>query len=320
MITLITAVPGSGKTLYAVQMIYQILSSKEPRNIYTNIDGLQVDKFPNSKYLHDAPDDWRETPDGSLVIYDECQQQHLYPATGRAGEVRDERLKAMEVHRHTGHDLIFITQSPTFVHHHVRKLVGEHIHLYRAMGLKRSSIYKWSHLCDNPNDRQEQKRADFSMLKFNKKYFELYKSATIHTHKFKFPKKLIYFLAIIGLIGIYIGKNLYSNGGLSVLPSDNKDNKTNDKDLVNHLIKPQTSINNSFVGSDFKDIDHLKKLQYGWSTTLEAVPVSGCISTQKYCQCFGKNGSTLAMTHAQCLSVLNDPLPINIFGVSHSIN
>ena len=106
MITLITAVPGSGKTLLAVGLIWEYL--KEGRAVYSNIEGLQKDKFPNNNLLFDAPDDWRETPDGSVVIYDECQQPHLYPADGQRGKVADDRLTAMETHRHSGHDLFFM--------------------------------------------------------------------------------------------------------------------------------------------------------------------------------------------------------------------
>ena len=112
MITLITAVPGSGKTLLAVGLIVDYIA--EGRHVFHNIAGLQVDKFSRPDLIHDAPTDWRDTPHGSVVIYDECQQPHLYPATAQRGAVDDERLTAMETHRHSGHDLIFITQAPTF--------------------------------------------------------------------------------------------------------------------------------------------------------------------------------------------------------------
>ncbi len=40
--------------------------------------------------------DWRDTPEGSLVVYDEAQQVHLYPSNAQRGPVTDERLTAME--------------------------------------------------------------------------------------------------------------------------------------------------------------------------------------------------------------------------------
>lgn len=217
MITLITAVPGSGKTLFSIQLIDS--ANKEKRSVYTNIEGLDKHKFSFPDLIYDAPDDWRDTPHGSLVIYDECQQSHLYPATAQRGLVTDERLTAMETHRHSGHDLVFITQAPTFVHHHVRKLVGEHYHFYRAHGIAGAMRYKWSHTCDSPNDRREQERADSMMWRFPKKYFSYYQSSTIHTHKFKIPVKLFFYLVPVLLILIpaisYISSNKFFNSSVS---------------------------------------------------------------------------------------------------------
>ena len=85
MIKLITAVPGSGKTLSAIAMIIEGLVAGRP--VFTNINGLVKDKFPNNSLLQDAPDDWRDTPEGSLVIYDEAQQAHLYPSNAQRGKV-----------------------------------------------------------------------------------------------------------------------------------------------------------------------------------------------------------------------------------------
>lgn len=217
MITLITAVPGSGKTLFSISMIEDAL--KENRPVYTNINGLVKEKFSNNHLLHDAPDDWRDCPNGSFVIYDEAQQPHLYPSNAQRGKVEDERLTALETHRHGGYDLVFITQAPTFVHHHIRKLVGRHIHLYRAKGISGAVKYEWSHTCELPNDRGEQKRADSTPWKFPKQYFPYYTSAVMHTHKFKLPLKFVVFFGIVLLAVLYLVSNAYSNGGLAILNS-----------------------------------------------------------------------------------------------------
>lgn len=226
MITLITAVPGSGKTLYSIDLIYK--ANLEKRKVYQNINGLDVNKFPNPDLIFQAPDDWRDTPDGSLVIYDEAQQEHLYPANAQRGLVSDKRLTAMETHRHTGHDLVFITQSPTFVHHHIRKLVGQHIHLYRAFGRNGSIVYKWSHTCDNPNDRKEQQRTDKHNWQFPKKYYSFYKSSEVHTHKFKMPKKAYFYLVLILVFTVpsfyfFFTKSIFVTG--SFTPLENNVNK-----------------------------------------------------------------------------------------------
>lgn len=280
MITLITAVPGSGKTLWTIGEILKL--QKEGRRVYANINGLLI---PD---VHPAPDDWRDTPEGSVVIYDECQE--IFPSNAKPGVVSDERLTAMERHRHTGHDLYFITQAPTFVHHHIRKLVGRHIHLYRPNGIQGANLYTWNFTCDSPNDRQEQERADHVLWKYPKEYFKLYKSATIHTHKFRFPKKIGALLALI-LVGFgFVGYSL-KDGVFSNTPNT----PTAQAAEVAQAVPPPAAVPTA----------------YQWSDAPPATPVAGCIASEKRgtCMCFDKEGTTLSMDHAQCLSVIRSPLP-----------
>lgn len=295
MITLVTAVPGSGKTLHIVKFIDEEQQKPDPRPIYHNIDGLKPEKFPHPNLLFEAPSDWRDTPDGSIVIYDECQQPHLYPANAQKGTVHDERLTAMEVHRHTGHDLIFITQSPSFVHHHVRKLVGEHIHFYRGRGIGGATKYTWSHVCNDPNDRKEQERADSEFWKFPKKYFDYYKSATKHTHKFKMPAKawriLFMLLAVFGYAGWY----LYQNDGFSLAKSQQQDQRASERAGAQQHA-PRAAPEQDFPNSPFN-----------WTTKAESIPVMGCASNNNQCVCYGKNGSPLHMPNAACMSVISTP-------------
>lgn len=299
MITLITAVPGSGKTLYSIGLIEAALS--EGRPVFTNISGLVKDKFSNPHLLSDAPDDWRDTPEGSLVVYDEAQQAHLYPSNAQRGPVTDERLTAMETHRHTGHDLVFITQAPTFVHHHIRKLVGLHVHLYRSRGIQAASKYEWSHVCDSPNDRKEQQRADFVLWKFPKEHFSFYTSAVMHTHKFKMPRKIAILLVFVVIALCFVGYNLVSNGGLASIPSD---------DPIGSAMLPAAS-------SD-KPLPFPPSTAYQWSSAPPAVPVSGCVANRSTnrCQCFDGSGVVLAIEHAACLSAIGSPLPRQLLSTS----
>lgn len=297
MITLITAVPGSGKTLYAITLIEEALIAGRP--VYTNINGLVRDKFTNSHLISEAPDDWRDTPEGALVIYDEAQQSHLYPSNAQRGRVDDERLTAMETHRHSGHDLVFITQAPTFVHHHIRKLVGLHIHLYRARGIKGAMKYEWSHTCDSPNDRGEQTRADSGPWPFPAKFFPYYTSAVIHTHKFRIPKKLMVMLVfILALVAVAAFLSFSAFSSIAGEPAS----EVGEAVQAPATAPPPTSS------------------PYTWSSTPEAIPVAGCIANEakSRCQCFSEKGVTLDLTHAACLSVISNPFPRNIVASSNN--
>lgn len=182
MIILITGTPGSGKTLYAVhKIVTQYLTTD--REIYCDIDGLNIDG------IHPAPDDWRDTPDGSVIIYDEAQQRDIFKHNrSKPSDV----VEALQVHRHTGHDIIFITQSPRFLNMFVLDLVGEHYHLHRPYGAPLASIYFWRACQKNPQSKSAQKYVENeSLFKYKSDLFKYYKSATIHTHKLAIPKKII---------------------------------------------------------------------------------------------------------------------------------
>lgn len=301
MITIITAVPGSGKTLFCIGLIVDAIKAGRP--VYSNIDGLQVDG------CHPAPDDWRDTPEGSLVVYDESQQPHLYPSTAHRGEVKDERLRSMEVHRHTGHDLVFVSQSQSFLHHHIRKLAGEHIHLYRAFGAKTVTKYTWQHCVDSPNDRAEQARADAFPWKFPKEHFGLYKSATIHTHKFKIPKKLAAMLVFILVVAFAVVYNATTAENSYLLGSATAEQQPVETSTVEAAASALGGVG-SAATTNPKTAATTD--MYDWADTELATPVAGCISSATKCQCFSGEGTLIKMAYGQCMSAIANPLPRTI--------
>lgn len=188
MIYLLTGVPGAGKSLMQVKWIKQWLD--EGRPVFSNIAGLKIEG------VEEPPDDWRDTPEGSVVMYDEAQK--WFRAPGRAGITDREDILAMEEHRHTAHDIVLATQFPTFIHHHVRHLVGRHVHLERH-GKKRATVFDWDQSQD-VRDSQARQTADKYVWKYPKELFALYESATAHTHQFKVPRKLLFLGLVICVI------------------------------------------------------------------------------------------------------------------------
>lgn len=286
MIYLITGVPGSGKSLRTIKMILDF--QKEGRVVYADIDGLNIDGVLPS------PEDWTTTPEGSVVIYDECQK--IFPSTGKAGVADDPRLRALETHRHTGHDLIFITQAPTFVHHHIRKLVGKHLHCYRALGLKGCTIFSWDGVCDNPNGYHERKQADSERWQYPPKLFTYYKSATVHTHKFKMPKKLLILLVVA--IGLIVSALFYFQS--SSLASTIKSDTTT---TIGANIAPgvvDTSYKNELINA----IETAKPI----TKTL-----SGCMAGT-HCRCWDNDGFQVDISDLICRQTAQGlrAMPINV--------
>lgn len=321
-VNLITAVPGSGKSLYVVQMIDKLLQPKHDADgqlmpmpqIYTNIDGLKPDKFafPENIHLFQTPTmsgegvelfDWRDCPDGSIVIYDEAH--FFFPVSKQTPEI----LLELTIARHKAVELFFITQDAAQLHHQIRNLVGNHKHLYNALGAKASTIYEWQHYCANPNSRFEQTRAQSELWPFPRRYFDWYKSANTHTKRLKLPKKAVRLSALALLL---LGTSAYfllRDGGLKTfgnLPLDEPIETVQaagDEDPVSGAQMPP---------KEAAEAVDLSK-PYAW-TSLPAVPaVRGCVAnkTRNWCQCFGQDGAPLQMEHAQCLSVLSKPLPFS---------
>lgn len=182
MLTLITGKPGSFKTAKTATLAIGYL--KEGRQVYTNIDEFDyegVQKLPDKA-------DWRDTPDGSVVIYDEAQQFEFLQYKGREKLSTDGRVKDLEVHRHTGHDIILVTQSPSFIHNHVLSLVGSHFHLHRAYGRGFADVFLWRYAVTMPDSTGAKNKAEsHEKFKPDSKLFEKYKSTTLDTHKLRVP-------------------------------------------------------------------------------------------------------------------------------------
>ena len=192
-ITLITGTPGAGKTLYAVKKLVEELVPSG-RQIFVNINGLDV---PNEN-VHPCDDEtpmkWMDYPDGSIFIFDEVQRQ--YPFKNAMSKVPD-YITAYETHRHRGMDFYFITQGPHLLERHLFPLIDRHFHIYRPFGLKRSTVLEWNGVNPTPAPRQSRTNAMIKSFNFPKKYFSLYKSATVHTVKMRVPWKLV---IVVGLV------------------------------------------------------------------------------------------------------------------------
>src|SRR4249919_828308 len=118
-ITLLTGLPGSGKTQRMVKFLKEAHERGELLFV-SNLNGL---KLPHSVCTN--PRDWRSLPAGSILVVDEAQE---FFRTRRGGEA-PEYITAMERIRHHGVRLVLATQQPDYLDAHLRGLVGLHEHL-----------------------------------------------------------------------------------------------------------------------------------------------------------------------------------------------
>lgn len=212
MITLITAIPGGGKTALAVSMM---LEEGNNRPIFQmGIPDLKVDHSPVPPIsewtrLEPTPQDTSllvpvfTFPENSIVVIDEAQNVYRPRASG--SKVPD-IVKAFETHRHLGIDFWLITQKPSLIDANIRALVGRHVHLrntYLGRKLYESREYF------NVDDKTALNSVPSRSFKLPKKVFSLYTSSSLHIkQKFRIPLQF-YYLLVIALILGYIGWSFY---------------------------------------------------------------------------------------------------------------
>jgi len=297
MLTLITASPGSGKTQFAIQRyILEVQKLTPERAIYSNIKGLRI---PGVELV---PDDWQTTPEGSLCIYDEAQQEHLFPATGVPGNSKDSRIARLDTHRHKGYDIVVITQDAGLLHHHLRKFVGRHIHLTRPNGAEQSTVYTWDKYQPSVDDYHAKQGADTSFYKFDPAIWKLYDSATIHTHKFEMPKGVKWAIrfALFGgafILLLFFGF-AYWNKSKTEKVIDESPGRTADTPAMVAAAAPPLSE------------------EFAWRSSPTVAPIAGCVASERRCRCFDTTGWMLDLKDAQCRNLAegNVAMPINLFG------
>ena len=319
MLTLLTGKPGAGKSqLLVKRFILDVRQDKDAavsqRPIYTNISGLEaaeIQRRVSGPLVLQAPDDWRSTPEGSLCIYDEAQ--FLFPATGTPGAPTDPRLIELATHRKGGRDLVMATQDGTLVHHWARKFVGQHVHVHRPNNMASSIVYQWNDYRSNPLDHFAVKDADESRFAHDPKVWELYESATIHTHKFKMPAgsrwiiraSIVLALAILGsLAWVAFGLNGDSQADAA---SGKHSIKTGQKVIPAENVKA--------VAMALNDDKPVLSPAYAWRTSAATVePINGCVASASRCRCFDFEGRLLDLEIDQCkrLASGQDMMPLDL--------
>lgn len=293
-ITLITGVPGSGKTLLAVQAIAeQVKKNRDPktppedrRPIYTDIDGID---FGTDVEFYDG--DWRLLPDGSLVVYDEVHRR--WPATGRSGMSSDETCSQLDTHRHRGFDFILITQWPTKLHFEARTNVTIHKHLVRISGSHNATIYTWQQAEGAPDSRESKDKADTEPFRYPKQLFEHYKSATIHTHKLHIPKKIIFFAVLLFIVLALLYRNISSNDSALIATFANSEPEPPPQQETFQISQLLPS-----AGGEATPAAQAAKLI-----------ILGCISNSRTCHCYDESGKVIKQEFLDCLTMAENPLP-----------
>lgn len=214
MLTLITGAPGAGKTNYLIEKIRKYEGEGRPlfqhgipnlklanTKIFCRNEDCEVCIDPPKGALFvDEWADWAQTH--YVIIVDEVQQ--VWRPRGNRDHDIPEGLRKLETHRHKGIDFWFMTQHPSFLDVHARRLISSHIHI--------KNTWHGRMLYENPEAQMDPTKLYGGKLhKLDKSAFKEYQSADVHTKtKFKKPKALIFFLFAIGVFIPGTGYLVYS--------------------------------------------------------------------------------------------------------------
>lgn len=207
MITIITGVPGMGKTALCVKMMMDELEKGDRPFFVMGIPDLKLDHSPVppvEEWTEKRPDkddpkillDYYTFPKNSIIIIDEAQR--VFRPRASSSKV-PAHVAAQETHRHTGVDFWLLTQKPNLIDVNIRELTGRHIHLKKTiMG---GYLYEW------PEYQDVNSKANLAMA-IKRRYtppkesFQFYKSSELHT---KQPTRFHQIYLVLALAILFIG-------------------------------------------------------------------------------------------------------------------
>ncbi|MFL9709358.1 zonular occludens toxin domain-containing protein [Methylobacillus sp. Pita1] len=302
MITLITGLPGSGKSLFTLKTVKE-LADKEMRPVFYNgIPELTLDWQKMEK-----GEDWTECPQGAIIVIDECQTTFRPRANGAAVP---KYVSQLEVHRHSGHDLFLITQHPMLLDGNVRRLVGRHFHVVRFYGFQKSTIHEFQSVRENVKSLKGSIEKHFV---YPKEVFGWYKSADLHTVKKRIPARLV--LVVLMPI-LFIGVAWYAiktiNGFTDHHTPENLEQQT--EKVINPAAQPYAPARPQYVKEEPTWLEARQERVPGLPYTAPVydkltepitVPVpAACVDFRGQCKCYSQQGTPVATPEYLCKQII----------------
>ena len=320
---LITGLPGSAKTLFTLFTVEnrRIADNKmfrdewikngsdeenaalERKVYYYNIRIFRH-KLPHWLKM-EKPSDWLDAPNGSLFVFDECQEA-FEPLNN--SEKRPEYYKELSKHRHRGHDMYFMTQHPTYVDTYVRKNVEEHTHLMRPFGAKTAIAHVWKGVKENCDKTRKDSMS--SRFKHPKHVYSWYKSAEVHTYKLKIPIKVlaILLLPLIMAASVYAAYNHFDKKITTAKPDEKSASildPLSPKKTVSHTVE-YDGFDVASYKPRFADIPWSAPRYDELTKPTIAPRIIGCMVLNKVCKCVTQQGTYHHATMQFCSATIEN--------------
>lgn len=311
MITLITGLPGNGKTLYAIATVKQWSEQDNRPVYYSGIADL------NLPWIEIEPEKWFECPKNSIIVIDECQRVFR---PRNAAKLTPEHVEKLETHRHLGVDIVLITQHPTLAESNVRRLVGRHLHVVRKFGGEKATIHEWMQVneaCDKPAGKSSSIKHHWS---FDKSVYAYYKSAEVHTVKKSVPLRYYFlFAAPVLILAAFVYMYFFVQRQKTKAPDNppvasaqqsfaRQDSTSGSSSKPSYLNAADDAKQYVYERTPREDGLQHTAPRYDELTKPTKVPVpAACIVTrQQGCRCYSQQATPLAVPKDMCLSIVKN--------------
>lgn len=270
------------------------------RTIYTNINNLKIDYVRANIY------DWRECPDGSIIVIDEVQLVEPYD---NQKDKSNPIVQELTIHRHRGFDFYFITQATSLLHPTVKELIGLHYHMTVPFGW-RTRVYQFGSARANPNAMTNkincERKFDFNPPD---RIFKLYKSTTINTHKKRFPIKgfvilLLFIIACLFVIASQVSgmqkSSLINDKAVSQSVAEAKGIASGVAPTEQSTSAVATTPNPFLQGSAVAQTQPPQAVSHQGANAVYNVIAFG-----DKCTAYGLNGNPLGLPFSECIKYIN---------------
>lgn len=266
------------------------------RTIYSNIKALKVPYSRANVY------DWRECPDGSIIVIDEVQL--VEPYSDLKNKTND-IVQELTIHRHRGFDFYFITQAPSLLHPTIKELIGCHYHITRPYG-RTPKVYQYGSCRAYPNTMVNKINCeDKFSFKPQDRIFKLYKSTSINTHKGRIPKGVFIFasiamLCIFGFLYMVTTKDMGLVGDMAntavgkPVTQHHEKNEQNQENLSSD--KKQSLDENAQQHNSANSVEPPQNMQLQDEKPI----IVGCIEMGEKCNCYHEQGGIIDVSKQEC--------------------
>lgn len=239
MFSLLTGTPGSGKTLFAIDIFIKIANDEadEFKNIeyvYTNISGFKFDRFKDNKVKFDKlvfdsfyvhlkvlyslfiQNENKDNLDEILQNY--CKEHNILNAYFVIDECHNyfdnqDKVKNwwFTYHRHLNHEILLITQNKSLINPQYRNIPEIFIKAQPRSKAISKNVLRYF----NYTEYRMTQKFSTTEITINDTYFDLYTSGNKSSQKLVGKKYIymfiIFFISLISLFVLFIYQLFYNN-------------------------------------------------------------------------------------------------------------